>query len=166
MREKAFSAAEGSECPLAIFLSEDISWRLVMNVHGNESDGMQGEGKPARLRPVPRAGTLPRGPSSKVADTPEEEASVETSVRKPHQELGRRIRPANPKVPFNEPLQTPPADGAAKPMLPPGRHGIHRGFRRFFTSRRKGSHRIVTFIILPAAVLIAFGIIFVVLKYF
>jgi len=137
-----------------------------MDIHGKEPDGKSATAGPAKLRPAPRTETLPRGLSSKPDDGLEVDTPHDPFSRKPHEVLGRRTHPASPKVPFGQPLRTLVAAGDAKPLPPPEKHGLRRGLRRFFTSRRKGSHRIVTFIVLPTAVIVAFGVIFLVLKYF
>ncbi|MEI6280238.1 MAG: hypothetical protein WCQ16_12785 [Verrucomicrobiae bacterium] len=116
------------------------------------SDGTPSPAKGAKVRIAPRKeNSLPAG---KDAQQP--------AASRPHAGiLENRIRPIEPRVPFEHPLTTVPADGSGEL---PGKHKrIHR-FKYFFKSRRRGHHRVVTFIILPLAVLLTIVFIFVILK--
>ena len=86
------------------------------------------------------------------------------SAPKQHTALETRIRPNEPKVPFGRPLKTAIADGSGTLPARAEKHGGHHGFLGFFKSRHKGPQRIVTFLLLPLAILLTCALIFVILK--
>lgn len=72
-----------------------------------------------------------------------------------------RILPKSPRVPFEQ----PPKQGEALGTSVPSRRGSKRGIIAFFRSRRQGRSRILNYIVLPIAVLIALALIFVLFKF-
>jgi hypothetical protein len=76
-----------------------------------------------------------------------------------------RICPKSPKVPFVQPPRTIEAPGLASGTSIPPRHGSRRGIIAFFRSRRQGRSRILNYIVLPIAILLALALIFVLFKF-
>lgn len=100
----------------------------------------------------------PRKEKVAPAGNDEQAGAVPPAVR------GARHRPPEPKVPFEQPLKTALANGPREVIVPTERHWRRHGILGFFRSRRKGHQRVVTFIFLPLAVLLASAVIFLILK--
>ncbi len=90
-------------------------------------------------------------------------------------ERKNRIRPKSPKVPFDHSPKITGLHGTAPKIaglhgIPPkitplARHASKRGILAFFLSRRKGRSRVWNLILLPAAVVIAFLLIFLLFRF-
>jgi len=76
-----------------------------------------------------------------------------------------RIRPKSPKIPFDHPSRITEAPGSPQKTISPARHAPGRGLLAFFRSRRKGRSRVWNLILLPAAIVIAFLVIFFLFKF-
>ncbi len=79
-------------------------------------------------------------------------------------ERGNRIRPKEPKQPFHHPLKTTVTPGHP-PSLSKTKDRAGHSLIHFFRSRRKGRYRIINFIVLPLAVLLALLLIIMILKF-
>jgi len=80
-------------------------------------------------------------------------------------ERGNRIRPKAPRIPFQAPLKTEVTPGPASARHPAAHGRTGHSIQRFFKSRRKGRYRVINFIVLPLAVLLAFLLILWILKF-
>ncbi|MEI6034963.1 MAG: hypothetical protein WCS65_11875 [Verrucomicrobiae bacterium] len=125
----------------------------------------------AKIRIAPRkANVAPAGKGE-----PQPPASTD------HVRMGGGNRPNKPKIPFKQRSGKPFKKGKKKPLnLPlkpaadrgPGNRvppedrnrGVKARLLVFFTSRRKGNYRIVTYVLLPLAVLLTIALVFVILK--
>jgi len=114
-----------------------------------------------------------RHSGGKIAVSPRKETLVggEASPRlhlvpeEPIWERGNRIRPKEPKIPFQEPLKTSVPPGQDPSYSPAARSRTGHSFLHFFRSRRKGRYRIINFLVLPLAVLLTFLLILWMMKF-
>ena len=126
-----------------------------------DSKGSTAEGEnsavtePAAKVPLtPRKASMPTGMEAAV------KSGLQLARSEPVWTRRNRICPKSPKVPFEHPPSKghdAPEDSQSSAYVP--RHRPRRGLTAFFRSRRKGSFRVVNFIVLPIAVLIASAVI-------
>ena len=126
--------------------------------HAAKRDNSAGTGSASKVAITPRKASMPTG----IAEVPE--SYLQLTPIEPVWARRNRICPKSPKVPF----ESPPSKGVDAPAASqstayvPHHHG-RRGLVAFFRSRRKGSSRILNFIVLPIAVLIASTVILLLL---
>jgi len=116
----------------------------------------------AKVTLTPRKATMPTG-AREPADDPS--LRLAPTTKEPRWALRNRICPKSPKVPFEQPPRTVEAPGATQPPDYVPRHVSRRGIIAFFRSRRKGRSRILNFILLPIAVVLAFLAILALFKF-
>lgn len=115
----------------------------------------------AKVALTPRKATMPTG----VKEPVDPSLHLASTTKEPRWALRNRICPKSPKVPFDQPPRTTEAPGAPHPPDYVPRHVQRRGIIAFFRSRRKGRSRILNFILLPIAVLLAFLAILALFKF-
>jgi|GEM_PF-2842205 len=118
-------------------------------------------GQSAKLPLAPRKAAIP----SCSGDVAEPERPLPSPTNEPIWKRRNRIRPKSPRVPFDHPFKiTGPSEIPQKATSSP-RHGAKRGVLAFFLSRRKGRSRVLNFILLPVALLLAFLAIFFLFRF-
>jgi hypothetical protein len=123
--------------------------------------GGDSAGAGSRRAITPRKASMPTG-AGEVRDYG---LQLTPTSREPIWERRNRICPKSPKVPFEEPSRTIEAPGSAPGTTFAPRHGSRRGLIAFFRSRRQGRTRVLNYIVLPIAVLLALALIFVLFKF-
>jgi hypothetical protein len=130
-----------------------------------DSEGSAAEGKDtAGTEPAAKVAITPRKASMPTGTEESLDYGLQLTPIEPAWTRRNRICPKAPKVPF----ETPPSKGheaqesSQSAAYVPRHHG-RRGLISFFRSRRKGSSRVVNFIVLPIAVLIASAVIILLL---
>jgi len=123
----------------------------------NHATGAGGPDKPAKggkIRITPRQDAI----------APIWKGGPRLTAPKQRTDLRKRTGPSEPKVPFKRPLKTAVAYESDKLLVPEEKPEIHPGVLEFFKSSHKGHQRIITFILLPLAILLTCAVIFVILK--
>ncbi|MEI8313359.1 MAG: hypothetical protein WCH98_21635 [Verrucomicrobiota bacterium] len=116
----------------------------------------------AKVTLTPRKATMPTGSREPVDDP---SLRLAPTNKEPVWARRNRICPKSPKVPFEQPPRTVEAPGTQHPPEYVPRHAQRRGIIAFFRSRRKGRSRILNFILLPIAVVLAFLAILAMFKF-
>jgi len=130
-----------------------------------DSKGSAAEGKDrAVTEPAAKVAIKPRKASTRTGMEESPDYGLQLTPTEPVWARRNRICPKSPKVPF----ETLPSMGHESPETSQSaayvpQHQRRRGFIAFFRSRRKGSSRVLNFIILPIAALIALAVILLLL---
>ena len=136
-----------------VFAPECAKIGLTMET---KESGAAGE-ESAKSEPADKVPITPRKAArpSPAGDIIESELQLTPTSNEAVWKRKNRIRPKSPKSPFDHPARPAGVPTIPQKITALRRHGPKRGLIGFFRSRRKGRYRILNFIVLPAAILIA-----------